>query len=532
MGSTAITNCRIIDGTGSTAWKGSILIREGKIEKISRGSETFRCFSAETRIDGEGLTALPGFIDTHSHNDSDALSDPVIAPKLLQGITTEIMGQDGLSLAPVIGEPALWATYLHGFYGESPGLSGEVCSGTGGYLDALERTGSMANYGYLVPHGNLRFAGMEDPGGEADSREVEKMALLLREELDQGAMGWSTGLIYPPCCFASLKEMSALAEVAARAGKPFAVHQRSESDDILASMGELFGIAEKSGVHLHLSHFKICGFHNAGLLDQVLGMIDAAPSRGISFSMDIYPYTAGSTAMSAMLPPWMKTGSPSDMLEKLKNRDIRARISQDMKTGLPGWDNFVSFAGFEKIYVGAVKNEESRYLVGKSLCELGELMNATPEEALFDLLIREENQVTMVDYYTEERILEALLARKEANLCTDGLLKGSAHPRTFGAFPRFIRRFVREKGLLSLEEAVNKMTLKGAEVFGIHDRGVLEEGKAADLLLVQEDLLEDRGTFTDPAVHPAGITGIFINGEPAVFHGQVGDPPAGKTLRI
>ncbi len=526
-----INSCRILDGTGRPSYEGSLLIKEGRIERIVPADQTNTVLTATTVIDGQGLTAMPGFIDTHSHNDVDALKDPVIAPKLLQGITTEILGQDGLSVAPVRKDPALWEEYLKGFYGGGLDLSAEVCSGTGAYLEALEKAGTCANYGYLVPHGNLRYCCMENPGEEADEKESHRMAELLAEEFRQGALGWSTGLIYPPCSAARQQEMEILAAVAAEADKPFVVHQRSESDDILSSMEELFQISEKTGMALHISHFKICGFKNMALLDKVLAMIDAAPSRGIRFSMDVYPYVAGSTAMSAMLPPWVKKGSPAQMLERLKEKDVRRQIRLDMETGIPGWDNFADFAGFDNIFVASAKTPQGEALVGKSLSELGELWNSFPSDALCDLLIQEENQVSLVDYYTEESVLEAFLKRPETNICTDGLLNGSSHPRTFGSFPRMISRFVREKGLLSMEEAVFKMTAKGARVFGIEDRGTLEPGKAADIVLADMEALEDRGTFSRPAAHPGGIAGIYVNGEPVVSAGQTADSRPGRILR-
>jgi len=526
-----IDNCKIIDGTGQPAYKGGLLFSQEKIEKIfPAGGDSFP-ISADSIIDGGGLTAVPGFIDTHSHNDLAALKDSVVAPKLLQGITSEILGQDGLSLAPATGDLQLWEEYLQGFYGGDLGLKKEFCRNTEEYLSSLSRRSSCANYGYLVPHGNLRYSCMEDPGKTASELDKVKMAELLKEELSYGALGWSTGLIYPPCCFSNQNELELLATVSAKAGKPLVVHQRSESDDILSSMEELFCIAEKTGVALHLSHFKICGFKNIILLDKVLDKIDSTKVRGIQFSMDVYPYVAGSTSMDAMLPPWVKTGTPGSMLKRLREASVRKQILCDMEKGIPGWDNFADFAGYKNIYVASVKSEAAREYIGKNLVELGNIKGKTPGEAVFDLLIEEENQVSMMDFYTDESVLEAFLTRKETNLCTDGLLKGTTHPRAYGSFPRLIRRFVREKGLLTMEEAIRKMTSKGAEVFGIEDRGLLKEGYAADLLLIDEEGICDKGTFLNPAVHPAGISGIYINGESVVSQGIVGRTKPGKIIK-
>ncbi len=533
MSTFSIRNCRIVNGRGDAAFPGDLLIRNGLIESVLpvQAMESGRDgLTAGKVIDGKGLTAVPGFIDTHSHNDMAVLSDPVVAPKLRQGITSEILGQDGFSVAPVKERLSEWAEYLEPLYGGNLLLTEKLCSGTKAYLDFLMERGICANYGYLVPHGNLRFSCMAEPHHQASKREVSDMADLLSEELDQGALGLSTGLIYPPCCFSDQREMELLCAAAARSGKPFVVHQRNESDSILASMEELFRIAEKTGVHLHISHFKIGGFQNMGILDEVLKKIDAAPVRGIHFTMDIYPYVAGCTSMAAMLPPWIKEEAPSSMLRKLKETSIRKRISRDLETGLPGWDNFVEFAGFENIYVSSVKHKESEVLVGKSLLELGESWGTSPQEALFDLLVQEENQVSMVDFYTEESVLEALLKRPESNLCTDGLME-SSHPRAYGSFPRLISRYVKEKGLLSMEEAVSKMTSRGAEALGITDRGSLEPGMAADLLLVDESKIADKASFRTPDLYPEGIVEIFVNGRAVVSSGDLRDIRPGQIIR-
>ncbi|WP_419787058.1 N-acyl-D-amino-acid deacylase family protein [Pseudodesulfovibrio sp.] len=523
-----IDNARIIDGSGAPARKGSVRIEGDTITGVSTGLP-----DADQVIDAGGLVVCPGFIDTHSHSDLAIMEEPYILPKLRQGVTTEILGQDGISMAPLPKEhiPA-WRKNLAGLEGESDSLDWAFIN-TDGYLARLEQSGVGGNVGYLIPHGNVRMEAMgldDKPATEAD---LDVMAAILRRELKAGGFGLSTGLIYPPCTYGDKREMEVLCSVAAEFGRPLVIHQRSEADTILDSMAEVLDIGRTTGVHVHFSHFKICGKNNADKFERVLGLLDQAAADGLEVTFDQYPYVAGSTMLGAILPPWAHAGGTDKLLARLADPKARARMIRDIHNGIEGWDNFVDFAGVDGIFVTSVKHEANQDAIGKSLTKLGAMRGKEPLEATLDLLLQEENGVGMVDFYGLEEHVTAFMARPEMNVCTDGLLGGTPHPRTYGAFPRVLGKYVREEGIMPLEEAVRKMTSRPAGTFGIEKRGLLAPGNYADLVLFNPDTVLDKGTYTDPRQHPDGIEMVMVNG--VIVHGQSASlptTPPGKVLRL
>ncbi len=522
----------VVDGSGEAAFPGDVIVQDGLIREIlPPGKGESR--KAETVIDASGRIVAPGFIDTHSHNDIICLTDPVVAPKLFQGITTDLLGQDGLSVAPCPNDFETWKTYLKGFYGTAvlEDLNAEDFRSIRSYMDLMERRPQGSNKGVLIPLGNIRYAVMGGNPRLPDEAQLLALENLLNEELLSGAAGISTGLIYPPCSFSEENELVRMCRISARYGRPLVVHQRSEADDILDSMEELFRIVRGSGCPLHISHFKICGFRNGDLLPELLKKLDRAENEGIKLSFDLYPYMAGSTSLSAALPPWVKTGGLSETLAHLRNSESRRRIFNDFENGIPGWDNFVDFAGYENIYVTSVKTDSNKDLIGRNLAEIAEARSVFPGDALLDILAEEACEVGMIDVYGEQWVLEELLKRPEANLCTDGLFTGTPHPRTYGAFPRLLGEMVKRRGLFSLEKAVRKMTSKGAEVFGWKNRGLLRQGNAADIVVFQPDVIDERGSFSDPCRHPVGISHVFVNGVLSVTDGKSVHDGAGQVLK-
>jgi len=525
---TLIRNGSIVDGSGEPRFTGSLVIENELIAAIRDVPGTG---SFDRVIDASGMVISPGFIDTHSHSDLEVMVNPYVEAKVRQGVTTELLGQDGISMAPLPKKYiSPWRKNLAGLDGDTDDIGWDYET-TDGYLRALESNGVGLNESYLVPHGNIRMEAMGLDNRKPSPDELALMRDITRREMEVGAFGLSTGLIYMPCAYAETSELIELCKVVAEFDGAFVVHQRSEADTILASMEEVIEIGRKSGVKIHFSHFKVCGRKNWGLIDQVVALLESATAEGIRTSFDQYPYVAGSTMLGVILPPWAHDGGTDKLLERLCSPELRQRMIFDIEHGIPGWDNFIDFAGFDQIFVTSVKTDANQELVGKSLREIGDLRGVSPYDAAFDLLLAEENAVGMVDFYgTEEHVIR-FLTRPEQNVCTDGLLGGKPHPRVFGSFPRILGKYVREEKALTLEDAVRKMTSKPAQVFGFERRGLLKPGNFADIVVFNPDTILDRGTFVDPVQFPVGIEHVWINGNLVLTGGEVGHARAGKVLR-
>jgi N-acyl-D-amino-acid deacylase len=525
---TLIKNGSIVDGSGKPRFAASLVIEHELIAAIGNVSDDG---AFDRVIDARGMIVAPGFIDTHSHSDLEVMVNPYVEAKVRQGITTELLGQDGISMAPLPKKYiSPWRKNLAGLDGESDELGWDYET-TDGYLQALEANGVGLNESYLVPHGNIRMEAMGLDNRRPSPQELARMRDITRREMEVGAFGLSTGLIYMPCAYAETAELIELCKVVAEFDGVFVVHQRSEADTILASMEEVIEIGRRSGVKVHFSHFKVCGRKNWPLIDQVVALLESASAEGIRTSFDQYPYVAGSTMLGVILPPWVHDGGTDKLLQRLQSPELRQRMIDDIERGIPGWDNFVDFAGFDQIFVTSVKTAANQELVGKSLQQIAEIRCTNPYDAAFDLLLAEENAVGMVDFYGTEEHVVRFLARPEQNVCTDGLLGGKPHPRVFGSFPRVLGKYVREEKALTLEEAVRKMTSKPAEVFGFERRGLLAPGNFADIVVFNPGTILDKGTFVDPIQFPEGIEQVLINGQLVLDSGQIGQVRAGRVLR-
>lgn len=525
---TLFKNGWIVDGTGQARFKGDV-VTEG--EQIGAVGGVQHGGGFDRVIDAEGKIVAPGFIDTHSHSDLEVMINPYVEAKIRQGVTTELLGQDGISMAPLPKRYiSPWRKNLAGLDGDSDEVGWDYET-TDGYLRVLEEKGVGLNESYLVPHGNVRMEAMGLDNRKPTPEELEWMCAIVRREMEVGAYGLSTGLIYMPCAYAETAEIIELCKVVAEFDGAFVVHQRSEADTILTSMEEVIEIGRRSGVKIHFSHFKICGRKNWELIDKVLDLLDKAVAEGIPTSFDQYPYVAGSTMLGAILPPWAHDGGTDKLMERLRSRELRARMAEDIERGIPGWDNFVDFAGLDQIYVTSVKTDANQDVVGKSLEEIGAMRGKAALDAAFDLLLAEENAVGMVDFYGKEEHVSRFLTRPEQNVCTDGLLGGKPHPRVFGSFPRVLGKYVREEKSLTLEAAVRKMTQKPAEVFGFERRGVLKVGNFADVVVFNPSTIIDKGTFVDPVQFPEGIEHVLINGEAVLRAGGYAPETAGRVLR-
>ncbi|MGP4081565.1 N-acyl-D-amino-acid deacylase family protein [Pseudalkalibacillus sp. R45] len=515
---------KVFDGTGNPWTNYDIGIKEGVIEKLGNLSGE----KAAVEIRADGLAVTPGFIDTHVHSDLLCTKPEIHKIKVLQGVTTELFGQDGISVAPVSEETKpLWQKQLKGLNGDIGDWQWETVEE---YLDFLERSTIAGNATYLVPHGAVRTLVMGFEGRTATKDEMEQMRNLVEEGMKQGAVGVSSGLVYPPNVFSDKEELIAICKGAAKYDGCFVVHIRNESNLSLEALDEVIDVARQSGVRLHVSHFKVAGKINRDKFEKALEKMDAGRREGIEITFDQYPYTAGSTVFHAILPPWMHSGGTEEMIERLKDPAIRKRIKEDLANKVD-YENWAYNCGWENITITAVSTEQNRWVEGKNMVEIAKARDVEPAEAAFDLLIEENAGVTMIVHWGNEEDVIFGMRHPLQIVGSDGIFGGKPHPRLYGTYPRVLGRFVREKQALTLEEAIRRMTGAPAQLLRLKDRGIIREGYAADLVVFNPDTVIDNATYDEPLKEPEGIEHVIVNGAVAVKDGIFTGETAGKVIR-
>ena len=509
---------RVVDGTGNPWFRGDVAVKDGRIAEVGRVIG-----DAEIVIRLECEIVAPGFIDTHSHSDLLLLSEPLAEAKIMQGVTTEIVGQDGLGEAPIKEADVVeWRRYLAGL-NRDPDIEWTWRT-MGEYLSALEEARPSINVASLVGHGNLRLAAMGMDDRRPDTEEFAEMKRLLAESLRDGAVGLSTGLIYAPCIYADTAELIELCRVTAAHGGVFVVHMRNEGDTLLGSIDEVVGVGEASGVHVHVSHFKVSGEANWGNSVHSLERLEEAKARGVQVSFDQYPYTAGSTFLSSLLPAWVHAGGVERLLGRLSDPDIRQRIRQEYTAGMsrtPRWD---------RLLVTNLQTEENMVHEGKTMKEIVGARGQTEVDALMDIVLEERNATSMISFTMDEEDVTRIMAHPLGTVCTDGLLLGKPHPRAYGAFPRVLGKYVRE-GVLRLEDTVRRVTSHPAQIHDLKDKGLIKTGYAADITVFDPKTIEDLSTYKEPRRHPRGITHVMVNGVLTVEDGQHTGARAGRVHR-
>jgi N-acyl-D-amino-acid deacylase len=513
----------VVDGSGAPAVRADVALDGARIAAIGANL-------AGDAVDCAGCVVAPGFIDTHSHSDLKVLSEPTLPMKVRQGITLEVLGQDGISVAPVRAEERpSWRQKLSGLLGDF-GVEWDWTS-VADYLGRVQAGRPAPDVAYLVPHGALRQYVVGGEDRPATATELETMRVLLRTSLARGGRGLSTGLIYPPCCYADTEELIHLGRVLAEAERPLVVHMRSESDRIQEAIREMVRVAGESGCTVHISHLKIAGRDNWDKQPAVLGLIAQAHGRGLRFTADLYPYAAGSTLLGAILPPLAHAGGPEATLARLRDPDQRMLLRRMLsERGPVDWDNFWKWSGPEGIVVSDIPSGRHPEWLGKSLAEIARLSERDVFDTAFDLLEEERLGVAMVSFSQDEGVMERFLSQPYVNVCTDGLLGGRPHPRAYGTYPRILGRYVREKKLLTLEEAVRKMTSQAAAAVGLADVGLVEEGLRANLVVFDPEKVADRATFEDPVQFPVGIRDVLVGGEFVVRGGELTGQRPGRVV--
>jgi len=526
-----IKNGYVIDGAGNPWFKADVGIQNEKIARTGK----LNTEEATKIIDALGLVVSPGFIDMHSHSDFLLLINPKAESKIRQGVTTEVVGNCGGSAAPlneVMKEDIKKTTPLF----EEAKLELDW-STMREYLNRLDRQGIALNVVPLVGHENVRVPVIGFDNRAPKEAELEEMKKVLVQAMEDGAFGMSTGLIYPPGCYAKTDELIELSKVVASYGGIYTSHIRGEGRELLNSVKEAIEIGEKARLPVEISHHKAGGKNNWGRVKESLKIIDEARARGIDVTCDVYPYIAASFGMSSMLPPWAHEGGTEKLLERLRDPKTRERLRREMEEGLPDWSSPFRTAGWNATMIARCRKNPD--FEGKSIAEITQAKRVDPFEFVFNLLIEESASVSVVRFAMCEEDVRTVIQHPVSMIGTDGsafaqygvLGEGKPHPRSYGTFPRVLGKYVREEKIVTLENAVRKMTSLPAQKLGLRDRGLVKEGMYADIAIFDPKRVIDKASYTDPHQYPEGIEYVLVNGKIVIERGEHTGVLAGKALR-
>ncbi|MHB8274425.1 MAG: N-acyl-D-amino-acid deacylase family protein [Dermatophilaceae bacterium] len=511
-----IAGALVADGTGAPLERLDVLIEGKRIIAV----EPHGAISAQGDwqvIRADALVLAPGFIDVHSHADLSPLLSDDDTTKILQGVTTEVVGNCGQSLAPLApGREQETRATVGGMFPDVP----MQWHGFGEMMDTLDTAGYVTNYCPLVGHGALRVAIVGAEARAATGAELSRMKDMLALALSEGAFGFSSGLIYSPGVFSDLDELAGLASVLS-SSRVYATHMRNESDALMDSIEEALTVGERTGCKVQVSHLKSAGRSNWGSSAHALRRLDAARAKGVRVTQDVYPYIAASTTLTACLPPWAHDGGEEMLLERLTNPSTLRKLREDIEAiEAQDWENPIRGSGYDGIMVASTSSHDFE---GRTLSQLAEELGTDPFEAMVTVLRAERLRVSMVEFAMAEGDVEAIMANEWTMIASDGLPVGTGgkpHPRLHGTFPRVLGRYVRDRGVLDLGTAIHKMTGQPAEVFGIPDRGKIAAGAVADLVAFSPQDVADVGTYQDPAHAPAGINWVMQGGRTVVQDGR------------
>jgi N-acyl-D-amino-acid deacylase len=538
-----IRNSFVIDGAGNPWFRADVGISDGRIAKVGR----LDTMEAERVIDAGGLIVSPGFIDIHSHSDLTLLINPRAESKIRQGATTEVIGNCGSSSAPTNKETV---NFLKDDWGLEAKEVAWNWSTFGEYLDQVEKQGVALNVASLVGHGTVRIAVMEVDKRSPTAKELEKMKRLVAQSMEGGAFGMSTGLVYLPGCYADTSELIELCKVVAKYGGIYTSHIRGERETIVEALKEAIEIGEKAGVPVQVSH-NCPKYGGSGKLKEMFKIYEEARARGVEVTTDNDAHTDFNPELIYVLPQWAQAGGVKKTIERLKESETRERIKKEIKEDKspgPGYCGLVKHGRWDRIFLFHCK--KNKELIGKNFEEIAKIKGtADPFDAYFDLIIEEEGDASGLFNYIEEEDIRALLKNRLMMVSTDGEATASYgalgkiqgySPCSYGEYPYILERYVREEKIITLQEAIRKMTSFPAQKLGLKDRGLIREGMWADIVVFDINTIKDRATSRYPYTfplpnyphkYPEGIEYVLVNGQVVLEKGEHKGVLPGKVLR-
>ena len=533
-----IINGTVIDGTGTKAYQADLGIQDDRIAVIGNLKDV----DSEFVIDAAGKIVAPGFIDMHTHSDISMLLDDTADSMLRNGVTTNLCGNCGEGIVPIskkhkdIMVKYMRSSVIPGIYPEGYEYPWETFQE---YHAFIQRNPPLINMASLVPHGPVRMCVMGMGDEAADAKQLEHMRALVREGMEAGAFGLSTGLAYSPGDLVSQRELMEITKALRSFGGIYTTHMRNQGDGTFASLEETKYIGLGAGVPVHVSHLKLADPQMWGQTDALFQWFDAANTAGLQATFDVYPYTRGCSGILRLLPPWSKEGGVKDTIRRLTDPETRERVLRDCRNGIPGWENLAENIGWQNVFLTSFKKEENQPFEGLTVAEIAAQMGLDPWEAYLDLVVDEEAQTGILVASMSTADMERIITHPKSIIVSDGAAQslrpdrnyGFKHPRAYGTQTKVLREFVREKKLLTLEEAVQKMTAMPAEMLGMKGRGKIKQGNFADIVVFDPETVSDMSNFTDLQRAPVGIETVIINGQIALRHSNVICKTAGRLIR-
>jgi N-acyl-D-aspartate/D-glutamate deacylase len=524
-----ISGGSLYDGDGGPASVGDVGIRGGKIVRIANPGQLAAAI-ATRRIDANGLAVAPGFIDMHNHSDYTILVEPKSESMIRQGVTTMIIGESR-SAGPVNARASNGQ--------DPPGVTVDWTT-LGGYFDRLERQHMATNIASYVGEEQVWTYVKGYVQSAATQAELDQMKRLIAEAMEDGAMGLSTALLEPPSSLATTDNLIQLAEVARQYGGIYSSHIRDEGEGVFRAIGEAIDVGKGAKIPVDIIHMKIAHQKLWGRASEIIAMVQKARDEGFDIRANVYPYTAGQNNLSSIIPPWAHDGGREEMLKRLRDPAARRRMHDEVLNGLPNWYNhyLATGDGWGGMILVRLTNEKNKPFQGKRMSDLIKARGGDPVDVLFDVLLEENGSVPTVFFHHSEQDMQLILKQPWTSIGSDGTAVNPTgptgtthpHPRYYGTFPRVLGRYVRELKVLTLPEAIKKMTSMNADKIGIKDRGRLKPGMWADVTIFDPQVVADRATFENPAQFPVGITYVIVNGAVTMDHDQHTGALAGKVI--